>query len=820
MSRGSVPPDAAQDWHRIAEARRVHLERLQGRLLFVSAARAIDLVRRVMTRTLPVVERLRAAVTLTVHSLRALPVRAAAPRRQRRLRAALEVLPPAAVVEGAPATADITALIVTATQPVRLARLLAALDRAGVRSVVVDNAGVAEVADVVARHPAARRVQLSAPTSYAAANNAGLAAVSTPWVLLLNDDVEPLRDDWCDRLRAAVPSRGGRPDASAVGAVLVHGRRGWLGGPGVDLTVQHAGIATVLDGALARPVHLGRGSVARPTIDPVDVLAVTGACLLAPVAAIREVGGLHEGYDYGLEDVDLCLRLGRVGPVRVARDAVLLHEEGATRLRSDRRVRTRRQDANRRLLDARNGPTLRRRALAALADAAGDERVLADVARPAILPVVAVHGAPPVALVRALRGARVLQLRTGRRNGRGPAPVLHVVGARARPPAADVPVIGWATSAADAASWPVALLDACDVVVTADGDPAGVIAAVAPTLPVVALPVDATPDQVTALVLDVLRRPRWALRIGSPAGRRGARWGDTSVAATLRQELRAHGTVVRVLHRPDWGGPVDRAADVVVTLKGRGVAPPAAPDQRTVVWIISHPSEVAPGELDAADLVLAGSVPLADHLRRATATPVHVLPQAVDARRFVAGPRDPARTTRLLFLGNSRSVPRPAVMAAVRAGLPLTLVGAGWHRFVPAGLVRATAVPADELPAWYRSADVVLNDHWDEMRAWGLVSNRVLEVLACGGCIVSDALPGLDALVDGAVPTFDDADGLVPVVSALLADPERRAELAARGRAAVLAAHTWEHRAATLVALVGGIGRSGTHGRPPSEVGP
>jgi GT2 family glycosyltransferase len=804
----SVNPAAAPDddlgWHRIAEERRIQLERLQRRRLYVVAAQALDAVRRLAGRVVPVAERTRALVMLVLHSLAAVPVRTGAARRERDLRATLAALPPATPGVDAPRAEDVTALIVTASQPVRLGRLLAALDRAGIASIVVDNAGIPAVADVVAEHVRARRIRLASAVPYAAANNAGLAEVTTSWVLLLNDDVEPLHDGWFDRLRAAAAPGDGRPVASAVGAVLVHGRRSWFGGRGVDLTVQHAGIGLLLDGPLPRPVHLSRGAAPRPVMGATDVLAVTGACLLAPVAALDAAGGLHEGFDYGLEDVDLCVRLGEIGPVRVATDAVLLHEEGATRLRGDRRDRARRQAANRRLLDARHGPTLRRRMLTALAASPPDARDAHDVVvRPTARLVVAVHGAVPAPLRRALGQTDAFDVRVGRRRASGPAAVVHVVGRGARfSSEVGVPVVGLALTAAEAATWSEGLLDRCDVLVTSDGDPQRLLAERCPTLPVRTLGSDASPSQVEALVHAVLRSPRWSLRIGSPAGQRGERWGDTSVAATLRRELRAHGAVVRVAHRPDWGGEADRAADVVVTLKGRGVAPPAAPGQCTVVWIISHPSEVAPGELDEADLVLAGSTLLAEHLRATTRTAVHVLPQAADARRFVAGPRDAERSSRLLFLGNSRSVPRPAVMAAVHAGLPLTLVGAGWHRFVPAVLVRSTAVPSDELPAWYRSADVVLNDHWDEMRAWGLVSNRVLEVLACGGCIVSDALPGLDELVDHAVPTFSDPSELVRLVTELLDDPERRSGLATRGRTAVLAAHTWEHRARTLVDLV------------------
>jgi GT2 family glycosyltransferase len=46
----------------------------------------------------------------------------------------------------------------------------------------------------------------------------------------------------------------------------------------------------------------------------------------------NEVGGFDEGYNYGFEDTDLCLKiLERGGSVGCARDAVAIHGEGGTR---------------------------------------------------------------------------------------------------------------------------------------------------------------------------------------------------------------------------------------------------------------------------------------------------------------------------------------------------------------------------------------------------------------------------------------------------------------------------------------------------------
>ncbi|MET0884644.1 MAG: glycosyltransferase, partial [Acidimicrobiales bacterium] len=95
-----------------------------------------------------------------------------------------------------------------------------------------------------------------------------------------------------------------------------------------------------------------------------------------------------------------------------------------------------------------------------------------------------------------------------------------------------------------------------------------------------------------------------------------------------------------------------------------------------------------------------------------------------------------------------------------------------------------------------------LNDHWETMRAWGIVSNRIYDVLACGTPVVSDRLPEIDDQLPDGVLTFADADELGHQVRELLADPTAAARRAEAGRAAVLAAHTLDHRADQLLALL------------------
>src|SRR3954468_8451738 len=105
-------------------------------------------------------------------------------------------------------------------------------------------------------------------------------------------------------------------------------------------------------------------------------------------------------------------------------------------------------------------------------------------------------------------------------------------------------------------------------------------------------------------------------------------------------------------------------------------------------------------------------------------------------------------------------------------------------------LVVTGAVARSEVPAWVRSADVVLAVPWYE--PFGITP---LEAMACGRPVVATAVGGLvDSVADGVtgdlVPPRDPAR-LGTVVAALLADPDRRADYGAAGIARVRARYRW-----------------------------
>jgi glycosyltransferase involved in cell wall biosynthesis len=105
-------------------------------------------------------------------------------------------------------------------------------------------------------------------------------------------------------------------------------------------------------------------------------------------------------------------------------------------------------------------------------------------------------------------------------------------------------------------------------------------------------------------------------------------------------------------------------------------------------------------------------------------------------------------------------------------------------------LVFAGAVPRDDVPAWVRSADVVLAVPWYE--PFGITP---LEAMACGRPVVATAVGGLvDTVVDGVtgdlVPPRD-PQRLGEVLAALLADSERRAAYGTAGGKRARARYRW-----------------------------
>jgi Glycosyl transferases group 1 len=292
-----------------------------------------------------------------------------------------------------------------------------------------------------------------------------------------------------------------------------------------------------------------------------------------------------------------------------------------------------------------------------------------------------------------------------------------------------------------------------------------------------------------------------AVTVAAPSTKVAPRWGDWHLAEAFARSLRRLGHAVRVQPVDRADDPAVRCSDVHVVLRG-AKAVRATPGQRHVLWAISHPEAIDTHECNEADLVLAASPRLAEHLRGRTSTPVEVLLQATDPRRFRPLSPEPSYAHPVAIVAKSRDVLRKAVADAVAAGLRPAIYGSGWEGLVDPNLIVADYVPNEALPVLYSSIGVLLADHWDAMRSWGVVSNRIFDALSCGTPVISDYLPEVRELFGEAVPMYRDGAELRLLVDAALADPHAARRRAATGREQVLAAHTFDHRAKTFLAAL------------------
>lgn len=291
---------------------------------------------------------------------------------------------------------------------------------------------------------------------------------------------------------------------------------------------------------------------------------------------------------------------------------------------------------------------------------------------------------------------------------------------------------------------------------------------------------------------------RWAIKSPHPAGPRRRTWGDYHFATALAAALEALGHEVAVDPLDSWYR--DSAVDDHVTLTLRGLHRyRPAPQQVNLLWVISHPELVGDGELGDFDAAFAASVAWSRE-RSAHGVPVTPLLQCTDATRFAPDAGTPGSGDPILFVGNSRGVRRPLVEAAAAADRGLAVYGGGWAGRLPEGVLRAGYVDNAQLAALYRSAGVVLNDHWPEMAAAGFLSNRLFDLTAAGARWVSDPAVGLaEVFPTGRVAS--DGDGLLRLLDGAPGSFPTEEELLEASRR-VRAEHSFDARARELSSVV------------------
>ena len=228
---------------------------------------------------------------------------------------------------------DLSVIIVSYNARGDLARTLESLHAAPPATpseiVVVDNAsGDGSAAMVRERWPGVRVIDAGGNVGFARANNIGIRATTSEFVLLLNSDTLVPRG----AIDALVAELRGRPAAAVVGPRLVDldGRLeiscGRMMGPLTELAQKVKG--RLYD----RGVGAVRRLVEREASRAHAVDWVSGACLLVRRSDAEAVGLLDERFFLYTEDVDFCAAVrGRQRLVWFTPAVHVVHARGRSR---------------------------------------------------------------------------------------------------------------------------------------------------------------------------------------------------------------------------------------------------------------------------------------------------------------------------------------------------------------------------------------------------------------------------------------------------------------------------------------------------------
>jgi len=269
-----------------------------------------------------------------------------------------------------------------------------------------------------------------------------------------------------------------------------------------------------------------------------------------------------------------------------------------------------------------------------------------------------------------------------------------------------------------------------------------------------------------------------------------------------------------LLHRARTLRPALLLVNQGMTIEPATVRAIRALGVRAVNWFSDHPAEFDLGiaAAPAYDTFHLGSSWAAARHRERGHRHAAWLPFACDPathRPPVPGetPAAAAVRGRVVLVGSH--YPERQILLRHLDGLPVDVWGPGWERALGdphvRPMIRGGALRPAVWRAIYGGAAAVLNIHYGAFGpravSGDMANTRVFEIPACGALQIVDRQRDVLALFHEGTEllAFAGGDELRARVEEALGDPDRARTIAAAGRRAVLARHTYVHRARVLL---------------------
>ncbi len=280
-------------------------------------------------------------------------------------------------------------------------------------------------------------------------------------------------------------------------------------------------------------------------------------------------------------------------------------------------------------------------------------------------------------------------------------------------------------------------------------------------------------------------------------------WGDQHFAVAMKKEFEKLGYKANVVPRDNWYHKSQ--AKYIVVLRGAKDYYPSVNDGRKyIMWNISHPEDVSIEEYNLYDYVFFASEKMKREIGSLIQPDSGVLLQCVDDEVMKYEEKN-QKEYELLFVGNSRHVYRQILQDLLPTTHKLSVYGRHWEEFPVQEYVVADYMDNDKVGQAYHDAKILLNDHWDDMRDSGIISNRIFDALAVKSFIISDYIPEMDIVFDGAVVTYQGKEDLQQKVEYYLKHPDECEQLALKGQKIVLENHTFAVRCKQIVEVIQNI---------------
>jgi len=294
-----------------------------------------------------------------------------------------------------------------------------------------------------------------------------------------------------------------------------------------------------------------------------------------------------------------------------------------------------------------------------------------------------------------------------------------------------------------------------------------------------------------------------AIMVPAPKWKTVHEWGDYHFALALQRQFENRRYAVEIRLLPEWRRRF--YGKHVLVLRGLSVYFPQKA-HTNILWNISHPDDVTIEEYNQYDYVLVASKQLETALVSKLSIPIEAMMQCTDPDIFYPDPKE-EKKTQILFVGNSRNVFRKILRDLLPTSYDLSVYGTRWEDFLEPQYIKGQYIPNGELCSFYSSCEILLNDHWDDMKETGIISNRIFDGLAAGAFIVTDEVIGLCGVFDGCVAIYKDKKDLQKKIDFYMTRPEVRKEMIEKGRQLVLSDHTVSQRAKRILELFQSIGK-------------